>query len=99
MWFDLMGQLDSAVSEHLKDGDGVYRPQSGVQMEHVPFFLDRDYQTYDENQLPQIVSTISIPSSTIAKSRTGDVFITSGREWKIHQTLEDDGNWRRLYVS
>jgi hypothetical protein len=95
---DHLSRMDAAIINHLRDGDGTYIAGAST-LTDVPYLLDRDYQTYDENQLPQIITTISIPSSTIERSRSSDRFIANGKEWKVHQTLEDDGHWRRLYVS
>ena len=103
---DHLSRMDAAIVTHLTDGKGEYI--SGPASEYiagsssipdVPYLLDRDYQIYDDNQLPQVITTISIPSNAIERSRAGDRFIVGGKEWKIHQTLEDDGHWRRLYVS
>ena len=95
---DHLSRMDAAIVTHLTDGQGVYIA-GATSIPDTPYLLDRDYQIYDDNQLPQVINTISIPSSVIDKSRAGDRFVVGGKEWKIHQTLEDDGHWRRLYVS
>lgn len=96
---DHLSRMDAAIVTHLTDGQGVYHEGATV-LPNIPYLIDRDYQIYDDNQLPQVVTSLSIPSSTVIKSRAGDRFTAAdGKVWKIHQTLEDDGHWRRLYVS
>lgn len=61
--------------------------------------LDRDFEVFDEDQLPLRVTTICIPVATIATSQRGDTIDMAGRTWHVNRILDDDGYERRIEVT
>lgn len=98
MFSDHLDRLDEAVMTHLGDGRCDYLGR-GFIAEGIDHILDRDFEVQDENQVARYVTTISVLVSAVAKSRQGDTVATPDRQWKVQEILEDDGRWRRLWVS
>lgn len=96
---DHLDRLDEAVESHLSDGTCRYETSGGTVIEDVPYILDRDFEAQDNDEVALRVTTISVRSSRVSSSEFGDVITAGGRAWKVQEILEDDGQWRRLYVT
>lgn len=91
-------RLDDAVMIHLGDGLCTYQARAGV-IPGATHMLDRDFEVYGEDQVAMRVTTISVRCTEVTKSAQGDRVVTPSRAWTVQQVLEDDGHWRRLWVS
>jgi len=96
---DQLDRLDAAVESHLSDGACRYVTAGGTVIDNVPYLLDRDFEVQEDDQVALRVTTISVRVSRVSKSGRGDTITAAGRTWNVQQTLEDDGSWRRLYVT
>ncbi|CAM9358905.1 unnamed protein product [Ectocarpus sp. 12 AP-2014] len=99
MFGDHLGRLNEAVIAHLSDGLCAYTLISGAQLLDVPYQLDLDYEVYDQDQLARRVRSILVPVERVPGSSQGDQIVTLNRTWMVEEILEDDGYWRRLWVS
>lgn len=95
---DHANRLDEAVMQHLGDGTCTYTG-AGFVAKDIGHILDRSHEVYDENQLAQRVTAISVMVADVPTSRQGDTITTASRTWTVQQVLEDDGYLRRLYVT
>lgn len=98
MFADHLDRLDEAVMTHLGDGHCDYHGR-GFTAVGIDYILDRDFDVQDENQVARYDTTISVLVSAVATSRQGDTIATPDRQWTVQELLEDDGRWRRLWVS
>lgn len=96
---DHLDRLDEAVESHLSDGTCRYETSGGTVIENVPYILDRDFEAQDADQVALRVTTISVRPSRVSSSAFGDTITAAGHVWKVQEILEDDGQWRRLYVT
>lgn len=92
-------RLNEAVVKHLTDGLCTYTPASGPALLAVPYQLDLSHEVYDQDQVAMRVATILLPVERVPESRQGDTVAVPGRTWRVQQVLEDDGQWRRVWVS
>jgi len=84
---------------HLSDGLCTYQPAVGAATLEVPYQLDLSYEVYDQDQVAMRVATVLVPVEKVAASKQGDQIVLPDRTWTVQQSLEDDGDWRRLWVS
>lgn len=96
---DHLNRLNEAVVKHLSDGLATYTPTSGPALLEVPYQLDLSFEIYDQDQVAMRVATILVPVERVPESRQGDTVAVPGRAWRVQQVLEDDGQWRRVWVS
>ena len=100
---DFFGQyanrLNEAVVNNLSDGLCTYQPKGGAALVEIPYQLDLSHEVYDQDQVAMCVATILVPVERVAASGQGDTIALANRTWTVQQTLEDDGYWRRLWVS
>lgn len=102
MFADHLDRLDEAVMTHLGDGTCTYRGTgqgSGFVAEGIAYILDRDFEAQNDDQVAFRVTTVSVLVSDVPSSTQGDQIETPARTWQVQQILEDDGSWRRLYVT
>jgi len=99
MFGDHLSRLNEAVVTHLCDGLCSYVPSIGGPLLDVPYQLDLSYEVYDQDQVAMKVATVLVPVESVAVSKRGDTITLPNRTWTVQQTLEDDGEWRRLWVS
>ncbi|ATH77790.1 hypothetical protein CLM76_09380 [Vreelandella venusta] len=92
-------RLDEAAMQHLSDGHATYTAASGPALLEVPYQLDLSHEVYDQDQVAMRVATILLPVERVPESRQGDTVAVPGRTWRVQQVLEDDGQWRRVWVS
>lgn len=92
-------RLNEAAMQHLSDGQATYTPSSGPALLEVPYQLDLSHEVYDQDQVAMRVATILLPVERVPESRQGDTIALPGRTWRVQQVLEDDGQWRRVWVS
>jgi hypothetical protein len=85
--------------DRLSDGHATYTPASGPALLEVPYQLDLSHEVYDQDQVAMRVATILLPVERVPESRQGDTVAVPGRTWRVQQVLEDDGQWRRVWVS
>ncbi len=85
--------------DRLTDGTATYTPVSGPALLEVPYQLDLSHEVYDQDQVAMRVATILIPVECVSESRQGDTVALPDRTWRVQQVLEDDGQWRRVWVS
>jgi hypothetical protein len=96
---DHLNRLNEAVVNHLTDGLCTYQPKGGAALVEIPYQLDLSHEVYDQDQVAMRVATILVPVERVPSSGQGDTIALSNRTWTVQQTLEDDGYWRRLWVS
>ena len=99
MFGDYLSRLNEAVITHLSDGLCTYQPAVGVVTLDVPYQLDLSYEVYDQDQVAMRVATVLVPVEKVPASKQGDQIVLPDRTWTVQQSLEDDGDWRRLWVS
>lgn len=92
-------RLNEAVVNHLSDGLATYTPANGPALLEVPYQLDLSFEIYDQDQVAMRVATILVPVDQVATSGQGDTIALPNRTWRVQQVLEDDGQWRRVWVS
>lgn len=92
-------RLNEVAMQHLSDGTATYTPASGAALLAVPYQLDLSHEVYDQDQVAMRVATILLPVERVPESRQGDTVAVPGRTWRVQQVLEDDGQWRRVWVS
>ncbi|RUR51415.1 head-tail joining protein [Vreelandella populi] len=77
-----------------------YRSQAGVLISGVWVVIDRDWESYsDDQQLAGRITTISVMTTDIARSDQGDTVITPAKTWTVEEVVADDGHIRRLWVT
>ena len=96
---DHLNRLNEAVVNHLTDGLCTYQPRGGAALVEIPYQLDLSHEVYDQDQVAMRVATILLPVERVPESRQGDTVAVPGRTWRVQQVLEDDGQWRRVWVS
>lgn len=99
MFGDHLSRLNEAVITHLSDGLCTYSRATGGSVLGVPYQLDLSYEVYDQDQVAMRVATILVPVEHVETSKQGDTITLTSRTWTVQQNLEDDGAWRRLWVS
>lgn len=93
-------RLNRAVVDHLCDGLCTYHPAApGGMVTGIPYQLDLSFEVYDQDQVAMRVATVLVPVDRVAASRQGDRIELPERTWTVQQIIEDDGQWRRLWVS
>lgn len=99
-WDQLVGQMDDAIMQHVRDGTCTYQGTLATGTE-VPYLLERDIEVFDEQGPAGLATTIQLQVSAIGggRSRQGDSIVTSDRAWKVQRVLKDDGHWRVLEVT
>lgn len=85
--------------ERLSDGLCTYQPASGPALLEVPYQLDIGFEVYDTDQVAMRVPTILVPVERVPTSPQGDQIVLPERTYTVQQIIEDDGQWRRLWVS
>ncbi|AIA76229.1 hypothetical protein FF32_15710 [Halomonas campaniensis] len=96
---DHLNRLNEAVVNHLTDGLCVYQTKGGAALVEIPYQLDLSHEVYDQDQVAMRVATILVPVERVPSSGQGDTVALPGRTWRVQEVLEDDGYWRRLWVS
>jgi len=98
---DLNHRLTEAVMDHLHD-TGVCVYTGETLLTGVDYILDHEFEVFDQDQVAQYVSAISVKVDQVPCSRQGDTITTPttpGITWTVQQTLEDDGYLRVLMVT
>lgn len=85
--------------DRLSDGLATYTPATGTAILNVPYQLDLEYEVYDQDQLARRVRTVLLPVEHVPATAEGDQIVTPPRTWRVETILEDDGYWRRVWVS
>lgn len=77
-----------------------YRSQVGVLIPGIWVVLDRDWESYsDDQQLAGRITTICVMTADVARSDQGDTVITPSKTWTVEEVVADDGHIRRLWVT
>lgn len=92
-------RANRVMMDRLSDGLCTYTLASGAQLLEVPYQLDLDHEVYDQDQVAMRRPTVLVPVERVPTTEQGDLIITPTRTWTAQQVLEDDGYWRRIYVS
>lgn len=77
-----------------------YRSEVGVLIPEIWVLLDRDWESYsDDQQLAGRITTICVMVADVAQTSQGDTILCPGKTWLVEQIVEDDGHIRRLWVT
>lgn len=85
--------------DRLSDGNATYTPTSGPALLAVPYQLDLSFEMYDPEGMARRVTTILLPVALVPHSALGDQVVTPARTYHVEQVIEDDGDWRRVWVT
>lgn len=92
-------RANRVMMDRLSDGLCTYTTASAAQLLAVPYQLDLSYEVYDQDQIAMRVTTVLLPADRVPETKQGDLIVTPTRTWKAQQVVEDDGQWRRVWVS
>lgn len=94
-----MSRFDDEVSADLPSifadaGDMAdYEHQGAVTASQIRVVLDRDYEVYDENQVPMHVATISVMVKDVPRSQQGDEVVLPADSWLTARYWDNPDFW------
>lgn len=91
---EMAGDLGGIFEEagHLAD----YEHRGVVTAPQIRVILDRDFEIYDENQVPMHVATISVMVTDVPHSQQGDEIVMPADNWLSARYWEIDDFWAQV---